>query len=72
MSGISRNNGSFDGFGRRIRLAGEKPNSAAMRIMISAFFAAIETYGDCIGYPLGEFITGPKFWSAAWAPSQAA
>ena len=47
----SKNRGSFDRLGRRIRLAGVNPNSAAIRIMISACLLAIETYGDCNGYP---------------------
>ena len=33
----------------RLRLAGVKPNSDAMRIMISAWRLATATYGDCIG-----------------------
>ena len=34
----------------RPRLAGVKPNSDAMRVMMSEYLVAIETYGDCIGY----------------------
>ena len=45
----------------RLRLAGVKPNSDAMRIMISACRLAIARYGDCIGKPLGDFTMVPYF-----------
>ena len=45
----------------RLRLAGVKPNSDAMRIMISACRLAIARYGDWIGKPVGDFTMVPYF-----------
>jgi hypothetical protein len=56
----------------RLRLAGVKPNSDAMRIMISACRLAIATYGDCTGYPYGDLIMVPYFWMASVASAQSA
>ena len=44
----------------RLRLAGVKPNSDAMRIMISACLFAIARYGDCIGKPVGDLTIDPN------------
>ncbi len=43
----------------RLRLAGVKPNSDAIRIMISAWRFAIERYGDWIGKPCDDLKSRP-------------
>ena len=45
----------------RLLLAGVNPNSDAIRIMISAWRLAMETYGDWIGYPEGDLTIVPNF-----------
>ncbi len=56
-----------DGVAMRLRLAGVKPNSDAIRIMISACRFAIATYGDCTGYPEGDLIMVPLSLSETYA-----
>ena len=51
---------------------GAKPNSDAMRIMISACRLAIARYGDCIGKPVGDFIIVPYFWICSMASAHIA
>ncbi len=63
---------AFDGVEIRLLLAGVKPNSDAIRIMISACRLAIETYGDWIGYPDGDLTMVPYFWMASVASAQSA
>src|SRR4051812_16886387 len=53
---------AFGNVAMRLRLAGVKPNSEAIRIMISACRSAIATYRDCTGYPDGDLIMVPYFW----------
>jgi hypothetical protein len=55
-----------------LRLAGVNPNSDAIRIMISAWRFAIETYGDWIGYRVGDFTMVPNFWMFSVASAQSA
>src|ERR1700738_757681 len=60
----SNNDGPlFAGVAIRLRLAGVKPNSDAIRIMISACRLTIERYGDWIGNPVGDLIIAPYFSS---------
>ena len=56
----------------RLRLAGVKPNSEAIRIMISACRLAMARYGDWIGKPVGDLIIAPYFWICAVASAQSA
>ena len=56
----------------RLRLAGVKPNSEAIRIMISACRLAIARYGDWIGKPCGDLIIAPYFWIASVASAHSA
>ena len=55
-----------------LRLAGVKPNSDAMRIMISACRLAIARYGDWIGKPCGDLIMAPYFSICAVASAHSA
>jgi hypothetical protein len=48
-------------------LAGVKPNSDAIRIMISTWRLTMETHGDRTGYPLGDLSIVPYFWMASVA-----
>jgi hypothetical protein len=45
----------------RLRLAGVKPNSEAIRIMISVCRLPTTRYGDYTGNPEGDLIIDPYF-----------